>query len=1104
MDPELNQPENPAPEAPPQQAPEPMIHVFSPDGVKGQLPQSKLPDALRNGYDHAVRVTSPEGKAGWMPAKQVGGAVATGGYTVGQPMKITGDKVNVAKDGTKSFQPNADIPTFGPVKNFALNAAQTVWPSDRGPIDQAVYEAKQLYNHPADMLAESFRKANPIRMVTDSAGAEGQATIDAAKNHDAIGAIIHGVSSVIPGMGRAVGDASEKIRSGDVSGGLGTAAGLLGQVALADPETAEAAAKPVTSLVKAGTNAITKVPEVASRGYDAIRTIGDPVKQAEALPAEKLAIKATKPRNSINDINGKLQTALPDARRAADTAGIKVDSLDSAQKAVTQAKKDVWSEYESRLGPNKDASIDGNKVADSIEGTITKRFEQQNPKAAEAIREKADSYRRPMSLGEAEDFLQDTNNELSSHYAKNKISQRVAARDPSTAHTVAEANALRDQIYGKLDELTGPGAADIKQRYGALATLEDVLQRRVNVADRAAPESLIEQMGKVEAAKGYGKAAVKLATGRPLAAAADAYGAYKGYKASKAARQANDSDFLIGKAFDKTSPTPAARPYTPPEPLPVNISPPRPAPYRFGPGQVEAEQVGPPDPSEKVLAGGKGVVRRSTPLLEAGPGPTTHGTGPGVIDPEYLEEPSRDVLANNQGTRVRPVAALPPSPIRGQLGGIRLPSVSDSSVMNNRVDVPRAPSASAAADILRDRIEVPKRTESSNGKPTIAMTATNNPPAKSAPAPTGTRSIIRTADRKSSVGLTGPAYLPAERIIKQAGFETAPAGGGVNKELGTITLNDPAYPNKPLLLNLADVEKLGPEGVKAKMAERLAQKEPPRAEVAAKAGTSIAAKGASSSGSGGVANGQFRQRVKDDTENTYGDDLIDDYIPGSVRKPEMKPLSPEAEASLPPFLRKLGARLGFTSTPIADTVAHVDSASSQDKRDIKVDRPDFFTRAILAHEATHVFQHTRKDYGRPAIAKPDENGKFDYNYGGLEGLKRAAASGKTIADFPNEKQAKIIEDYYRLNVKAIYLAQKQGGFLTPKQADQYEAVRNVVGRLAGQLAGIPSEDEPDSSEITPPRFTPGPPSHRYTGRLDLDPTMVGTMQYIPVKEKSKE
>src|SRR5206468_5186323 len=134
------------------------------------------------------------------------------------------------------------------------------------------------------------------------------------------------------------------------------------------------------------------------------------------------------------------------------------------------AKTSLWDEFTKKLtqakqfAPNAPsiATIDGNKVADAMMSSIDARTAAQNPALVKRITGVANTYRRPMSLDEAEEFLESANNELNSYYAKNKVGQQVAARDPETGHVVREADELRNQLYAKLDELTGPGARELK------------------------------------------------------------------------------------------------------------------------------------------------------------------------------------------------------------------------------------------------------------------------------------------------------------------------------------------------------------------------------------------------------------------------------------------------------------------------------------------------------------------------------------------------------------------------------------------------------------------------------------------------------------------
>lgn len=525
-----------------------MVDVFSPPdasnpyGVKGKVPASQLMDFYAKGFHPAVQVTNPEGQRGWLPPALVGDYTKNKGFKLGPPEQQNLDQVAQQKQ-------------VGPIANAAFNTLRPFYLGDpehnRGPLDQLGYELKSLVTHPVDTAKQTVMQ--PINAYTQGVNQEfGTAKEQAAKG-DTAGAIAHTAYGMIPFIGPQAGTAAEQLRSGDTSGGIGTMASIGLQALSASPETGEMAAKPVTALT-------TKSAALIKQTAQAVKVARNPVAAAETLPAESLAIKATKPRNSINNIQQQMQSALPDARRAADSMGMEVKTLDDARAAALKAKQDVWDEYtNNHLEPGKQsgATIDGNKIADAMESKITRTMQLENPANAKAIQETADLYRRPIPLSEAEQLLQDSNNSLNSYYAKTKVSQRVAARDPETGPEVAKADALRQELNTQLDQLTGPGAKELKQRYGALQTFEDVLNRRINVAERAAPESLIEQMAKKDAAIGAGKGIFKMITGSPIAGAADVYGAYKGLQAAKDSRLANDSNFLIGNAFKKTQPTAA-------------------------------------------------------------------------------------------------------------------------------------------------------------------------------------------------------------------------------------------------------------------------------------------------------------------------------------------------------------------------------------------------------------------------------------------------------------------------------------------------------------------------------------------------------------------
>lgn len=236
-------------------------------------------------------------------------------------------------------------------------------------------------------------------------------------------------------------------------------------------------------------------------------------------PPNSLMTRAVKPLASNTGWDAAIKKAMPDMKAAEADLGHPIQGVDDALSAVNTAKKKIWAQYSQKLSqanarPDANmisnspasmssetpfagaggATIDGNTIADAMVNSIDRRTALQNPSLVKQISSIADTYRRPLSLDEAEDFLQSANNDLNSYYAKNKVGRQVAQRDASTGYIVAEADALRDGLYSKLDEVTGPGARELKQRYGALSNVENELLRRRNVAARQQPVSLAEQI----------------------------------------------------------------------------------------------------------------------------------------------------------------------------------------------------------------------------------------------------------------------------------------------------------------------------------------------------------------------------------------------------------------------------------------------------------------------------------------------------------------------------------------------------------------------------------------------------------------------------------
>lgn len=275
-------------------------------------------------------------------------------------------------------------------------------------------------------------------------------------------------------------------------------------------------------------------------------------------PEQKTAlVRAIKPgKNNVN-FTTDLNLATPYIEDTMVKSGKPITDLDSLDSAITDTKKRVWQDYKNIQGPNGKATIDGNIIADQMVSALDKRFVAQNPEKAAAIEQIADTYRHDLTLNEAEEFLQSANNDLHSYYAKNKVGQKVAAADPEKGYVVKEADAIRDQLYGKLNELTGEDAAKIKKTYGALTNIQNEVIGRKNVAARQAPVSLGQQISRISAAGDIVKG-INLA--KPGESAINiASGVGKVVLGNKM-RQLNDSNFLIESAFKNPKALPVESP----------------------------------------------------------------------------------------------------------------------------------------------------------------------------------------------------------------------------------------------------------------------------------------------------------------------------------------------------------------------------------------------------------------------------------------------------------------------------------------------------------------------------------------------------------------
>ena len=312
----------------------------------------------------------------------------------------------------------------------------------------------------------------------------------------------------------------------------------------------------------AATKAAGPIREAAGEAKTAV------VDRLERVDPNTAFTKAVKPASTNVHFDEVLNRALPELKVTEAELGRPIAGVDDALEATKLAKQRVWKQYEAQAGPAKEmgSRVDGRPIAAAMRASVPAKVRAQNPGAADAVDRVAATYERDLSVQEAEQFLMESNAELEAFHAKYPPQQRSAvARSPEVAHTVAEAEKLREQLYRTLDEGTG-AVAEVKKRYGALSNLERELWRRKNVAARQAPESLSEQISRWQALGKTAKGVYKIVTMDP-SGVGDIAQAVAGRKAAKYVKDLNSTDSLVRRGMEYFEGSPGEIP----APVPPNI-----------------------------------------------------------------------------------------------------------------------------------------------------------------------------------------------------------------------------------------------------------------------------------------------------------------------------------------------------------------------------------------------------------------------------------------------------------------------------------------------------------------------------------------------------
>jgi hypothetical protein len=452
-----------------------------------------------------------------------------------------------------------------------------------------------------------------------SEGQQAQKPSDVAYN-----AVAHAAGNVgvnVPGM-------EESAKEGDVQGVLGHAATVPAIMAATEAagHVMPAVAEKSMALVK--DSSLPATAEAVAKKVPILKNFVDG-------PPEDLMTRAVKPNKNNVGWTKAVTEALPANLKPAEAEfGRPVQNIDDALEVTAIAKKNAWKQYQAHQAPGvaMGATIDGNSIADAMVSSIDKRTALQNPGLVEKVKATADTYRRPMSFDEAEDFLQSANKDLNSYYAKNKVGRQVALNDPEMASTVAEAETLRQQLYQRMNETSGPGAAELKRQYGNLLNVERELSGRKLVSDRQQPQSLNEQVSSALGAARIVKGALTGNIPEALSGAAQT-------QVGNWLKERYSTDALISRAFAKTQAAPTTFPVAPQPRIAglLNAAPPQlPAPgYTEPKGAPIGTAIGEKEPSSSFQApsttGKNPETGRFQKFYTSGTGPQQAGTKLGQL-----------------------------------------------------------------------------------------------------------------------------------------------------------------------------------------------------------------------------------------------------------------------------------------------------------------------------------------------------------------------------------------------------------------------------------------------------------------------------------------
>lgn len=326
----------------------------------------------------------------------------------------------------------------------------------------------QAVMHPIDTL-EGMGKG-----ISDMAGKTAESFKKGNYATAASQALNTGLNAVAPGLGSSSEEAGEKMRQGDIAGGLGQTAGIGINTALGIK---------TPQIVKGAANAL---PKPLNPGGSSLAAL------TRANPTVA-ATRALRPTPSDPGFTDRIPTTLSNVKAANAGAVPKgnAEMIPVVQKAI-DSHQSVLSQWLDRA---KGVKISGGPIIQATEEATQGMLPSEQPAAAAQIERARLDYGKEFTPQELKARLELLNKRIDSFASQSPGKQSAALADIPEAVLKAQRDATADTLYRGLDpEGQGAGPRLIQRQIGDMIELKNAALRRKNAITAEQPLSPLDKV----------------------------------------------------------------------------------------------------------------------------------------------------------------------------------------------------------------------------------------------------------------------------------------------------------------------------------------------------------------------------------------------------------------------------------------------------------------------------------------------------------------------------------------------------------------------------------------------------------------------------------